>query len=183
MILLALMLQSVAPAASAPAPQPSASAADTLKPIDAGVAIETFRAVCWEHFRDPEAFHAALVDAAVPLAAAPRADPAQPAEVYRSDEMVMNYVASDSLPVNVPSRQCRLRVQLAGAADQLALAARIGGVLKVGSGRTRTNPSGAETSWDVAAPDGRIVRLILATRNAARGGTELRLSALLLAPR
>jgi hypothetical protein len=183
MILLAVMLQAAAPTTPVPAPRPPAAAADTLKPSDIGTAIETFRAVCWEHFRDPEAFHAALVAASVPLAAAERADPAQAAEVYRSDEMVLNYVASDSLPANVPSRQCRLRVQLAGAADQLALAGRIGGVLKLPNGRTRTDPAGAETSWDVAAPDGRIVRLIVATRNAPRGGTELRLSALLLAPR
>jgi hypothetical protein len=183
MILLVLMLQAAMPAAATP-PLPSpAAAAETLKPIDAGIAIETFRAVCWQHFRDPEAFHAALVEASVPLAAVPRTDPAQAAEVYRSDEMVLNYVASDSLPANVPARQCRLRVQLAGAADQLALAARTGGVLKLPSGRTRTDPAGAETSWDVATPDGRIARLIVATRNAPRGGTELRLSALLLAPR
>jgi len=182
MILISLMLQAAAaPAVPPPSPPP---VAETLKPIDAGVAIETFRKLCWESFRDPEAFHVAIVDAPVPLAAAPRADDAAPtAEVYRSDEMVLNYVASDALPATVPSRQCRLRVLLSGAADQLALAARIGGLLKLPNGRTRTDPAGADTSWDVAAPDGRIVRLIVATRNARRGGTELRLSALLLAPR
>jgi hypothetical protein len=181
MILIALMLQAIA----APAvPAPAAPPADTLKPIDTGIAIDTFRKVCWESFRDPDAFHAAIVAVPVPLAAAPRADDsASAAEVYRSDEMVLNYVASDALPATVPSRQCRLRVLLAGAADQLALAARVGGLLKLPNGRTRTDPAGADTSWDVAAPDGRIVRLIVATRNARRGGTELRLSALLLAPR
>jgi len=181
MFLIALMLQAVAAPTAPPA---SAPAVDNLKPIDAAVAIDTFRKVCWESFRDPDAFHAAIVAAPVPLAAAPHADnAATPAEVFRSDEMVLNYVASDALPATVPSRQCRLRVMLAGAADQLALAARIGGLLKLPTGRTRTDPAGADTNWDVAAPDGRIVRLIVATRNARRGGTELRLSALLLAPR
>jgi hypothetical protein len=35
----------------------------------------------------------------------------------------------------------------------------------------------------VPQPDGRIVRLIAATRNGVGGGSELRLAALLLSPR
>lgn len=175
MILIPLLLQAAQPA---PPPKPPA---ETLRTIDSAAAIDAFKALCWSPFRDPEAFHAAL--AAGPLPLVPQAaDSAQPGEVFRSDEAVLTYVASDALPANVPSRQCRLRVRIAGTVDQLALAARIGTALAIPTGRTRTDPSGAETSWDVAAPDGRTVRLIAATRNRT-GSTELRLSALLLAAR
>ncbi|MDB5689576.1 MAG: hypothetical protein JWL91_1452, partial [Sphingomonas bacterium] len=95
----------------------------------------------------------------------------------------LTYLASDTLAAGVPSRQCRLRVRLRGTADQLALAARVGTALVLPNGRTRSNPLGSETIWDVAQPDGRIVRLIAATRNGPAGGSEFRLTALLLAPR
>jgi hypothetical protein len=185
MILLPLLLQVAAPMAPAAATaSATSSSVDKLKPIDQARAIETFRTLCWQVFRGAEAFHAAVAGAAKPLAEVPPvADAGQAAEVYRSDEALLSYLASDMLAANVPSRQCRLRVRLAGAADQLAIAARIGDALKLPSGKTSTDPTGSETTWDVAQPDGRIVRLIAATRNAARGGSEFRLTALLLAPR
>lgn len=163
------------------APQPAA--APVLKPIDSATAIETFKLLCWMGLRDPAAFHAAVVQAPIPLMALPKKDPAQPSELYRADEAALTYVASDTLPPNIPPRQCILRVRLVGAADQLTLAARIGTALGLPSGRTRTSPAQSMTSWDVAGDDGRTTRIQAITRNASGGGTELRLSALLLAAR
>lgn len=180
MILLAMLLQAAQPPAS---PPPARPPADILKPIDLTLAIDSFRALCWTTFRDPAAFRAAVVNGPLPLAAVRGDAPGQGAEVYRSDEAVLTYVASDTLPVNVPARQCRLKVRVASSVDQLALAARIGTALAIPSGRTKTDPAGAETSWDVAAPDGRVVRLLAVTRNGPGSGTEVRLSALLLAAR
>jgi len=173
MLLLALLLQSATP--------PTA-AAEALRPTDQALAIDTFRVLCWTNLREPEAFHDALPTAPLPLTPAPAADGAA-AEVYRAPQAILTYLASDALAAGVPPRQCRLRVRLGGTVDQLALAARIGEALALPSGRTRTDPTGSTTTWDVAQPDGRIVRLIAATRNAVSGDSELRLSALLLAPR
>lgn len=159
-------------------------AAETLRPIDQALAVETFRTLCWAGFRDPDSFHAGIAAAPVPLAQVAGEGSAAPAaEVFRAPQAVLTYLASDTLAAGVPSRQCRLRVRLRGTADQLALAARVGTALVLPNGRTRSDPSGSETIWDVAQPDGRIVRLIAATRNGPAGGSEFRLTALLLAPR
>ena len=190
MILLAFLLQAAVP----PVPQRQAAAvalaapsplADTIKPIDSAVAIDLFKSGCWASFRDAAAFHAAVVAAPVPLTPVPRSagDTSQPNELFRSDEAVLTYVASDTLPASIPSRQCSLRVRLAGMSDQLALAARIGTALGLPNGKTRTGPTLAITSWDVAGTDNRTTRLLAISRNGRSGGTELRLSALLLAAR
>lgn len=181
---LALVLQAavsgIAPAVTAkPAPT------ETTRPIDPAAAVGLFKAVCWDSFRDPAAFHAAVAASPVVLTAVPPAapDPAQPGELFRSDEAVVSYVASDSLPASIPSRQCSLRVRLSGGSDQLALAARIGAALALPNGRTRTGPSLSITTWDVVGVDMRTTRLLAVSRNGRAGGTELRLSALLLAAR
>jgi hypothetical protein len=181
MIVLPLILQAVAASTPAPAGAP----AETLKSIEPALAIETFRTACWASFRDPAAFHSGVASAPVPLVPVARADgaPAPAGEVYHAPQAVLTYLASDTLAAGVPSRQCRLRFRLSGTADQLALAARLADALSLPTGRTRTDPAGSETSWDVPQPDGRIVRLIAATRNGVGGGSELRLAALLLSPR
>ena len=188
-LLLAFFLQAaVAPMAIRPSAAPAATRvlADTTKPIDPATAVGLFKSLCWDSFRDPATFHAALGASPVTLAPAPppaTADPTQPGELFRSDEAVLSYVASDSLPASIPSRQCSLRVRLAGGADQLALAARIGAALAIPSGRTRTGPTLSITTWDVTGADQRTTRLLAVSHNGRAGGTELRLWALLLAAR
>jgi hypothetical protein len=185
MILAALLLAMQAPAASAPAAaKPAPSPVEKLKVIDSVAALDLFKAVCWDAFRNPDAFHAAVTLAPVPLALQPKAEgPAQPGETYKADEALLTYLASDTLPANIPSRQCSLRVRLAGAANQLALAARVSQALALPSGRTRTRADQSQTEWDVPGPDARVARLFAVTRAAPGGTTELRLSALLLAPK
>jgi len=188
MMLLALLLQAATPATpAAPAPPaaPRPSMADTIKPIDAALAIDTFKTTCWAALRFPEALRAAVIQAPIALTPVPRDQGGPEAgDLYRSDEALLTYVASDALPANIPSRQCTLHVRLAGTVDQLSLAGRIATALDLPSGRTSTSTAVSRTSWDMAAPDGRTTRLLAITRNAATGGgTELRLSALLLAAR
>lgn len=187
MILTALILaMQAAPAPSAAAPaaaaKPAPSPVEKLKVIDSVAALDLFKAVCWDAFRNPDAFHAAVTLAPVPLALQPKPEGSdQPGESYKADEALLTYLASDILPRDIPSRQCNLRVRLAGAADQLALAARIQQALALPSGRTRTRASQSQTEWDVPGPDARVARLFAITRAAPGGTTELRLSALLLA--
>lgn len=181
-LLAALFLQATQPAKPAPKPAPKPAATEpALKAIDTTLAIETFKQVCWGAFRDPVDFHAAILDAPVPLVQQPKRDASRPGEFYKADEAALTYVASDTLPPNIPSRQCILRVRLAAAPDQLTLAARIGEALAIPNGRTRTSAAQSSTEWTIAGADGRSSRLIAATRPAAGGGTELRLTALLLA--
>lgn len=181
---LALALQAAVPGI-APAVTAKPAPAETTRPIDPAAAVGLFKSVCWNSFRDPAAFHAAVGTSPIALTAVPQAaaDPAQPGELFRSDEAVLSYVASDSLPASIPSRQCSLRVRLAGGSDQLALAARIGTALAIPNGRTRTGPSLSITTWDVVGADMRTTRLIAISRNGPSGGTELRMSALLLTAR
>ena len=185
-MLLALFLQAAAPAPANALPPPAApatAAADVTKAIDPAAAIGLFKSVCWDSFRDPATFHAAVAGSPIVLTAVPQApaDPTQPSELFRSDEAVLRYIASDSLPTSIPSRQCRLQVRLTAVIDQLALAARIGAALAIPTGRTRTGPTLSMTTWDVTGTDARTTRLLAISRNGRGGGTELRLSALLLA--
>ncbi|AGH49915.1 hypothetical protein G432_10960 [Sphingomonas sp. MM-1] len=176
-----LLLAAQATASPSPAkPAPAPSPVEKLKTIDSAMAIETFKATCWAGFRDPEIFHAAIAMAPVPLALQPRG-PGQPGESYKADEALLTYLADDRLPANIPARQCTLRVRLSGAADQLALAARIQQALALGPGRTRTSPASSQTEWNVAGAGARTTRLFASTRAAPGGTTELRLAALLLA--
>jgi|GEM_PF-6884392 len=183
MILAAFLLaMQAAPAAAPAAAKAPPSPVEKLKVIDSVAALDLFKAVCWDAFRNPDAFHAAITLAPVPLALQPKAEGStRPGESYRSNEALLTYLASDGLPANIPSRQCHLRVRLAGAADQLALAARIQQALALPSGRTRTRAEQSQTEWDVPGDDARITRLFAITRAAPGGTTELRLSALLLA--
>ncbi len=184
--LLALFLQAAAPSAPVkPVTVPSQPrpAVETTRPIDPAAAIALFKSLCWDSFRDPALFHAAVSASPTPLtpAAPAPAGAAQPGELFHSDEAVLSYVAADNLPPSIPPRQCSLRMRLAGAGDQLALAARIGAALAIPSGRTRTGPTLSITTWDVVGADLRTTRLLAVSRNGRAGGTELRLSALLLA--
>lgn len=183
MILAAFLLaMQAAPAAVPAAGRPVPSPVEKLKVIDSVAALDLFKAVCWDAFRDPDAFRAAVTLAPVPLALQPKPEGSvQPGESYKSDEALLTYLASDNLPASIPSRQCHLRVRLAGAADQLALAARIQQAFSLPSGRTRTRADQSQTEWDVPGADARVARLFAITRAAAGGTTELRLSALLLA--
>ncbi|SNS57360.1 hypothetical protein SAMN06295912_10991 [Sphingomonas laterariae] len=182
--LLFLALQ--APASSASAAKPAAAKAiapvEKLKVIDSALALDTFKLTCWEALRDPTALQAAVMMAPIPLAAQSKAgSPSKSAESYRSDQAILTYAASDNLPANIPARQCTLIVRLAGAADQLALAARIQQALALPAGRTRTSAAQSQTEWNVAGADARVTRLFATTRAAPGGTTELRLAALLLA--
>lgn len=183
MILAALLLAMQAAPAAAPAvaAKPVPSPVEKLKIIDSAAALDLFKAVCWDAFRSPDAFHAAIMLAPVPLALQPRTAGAAPGESYKADEALLTYLASDTLPPTIPSRQCTLRVRLAGAADQLALAARVQKALALPAGRTRTRADQSQTEWDVTGPDARVARLFATTRAAPGGTTELRLAALLLA--
>lgn len=187
MILLALLLQ----AATTPTPAPAARTdqsdagrymlAEALKPIEPSVALDTFKAVCWTPLRDPAAFHEAAGHAPIALVPAPRGESAgQEGELYRSDEALLTYMASDSLPASIPSRQCSLRVRLAAGMDQLSLAARLATALGLSTGRTRAGAALSMTQWNVAGADGRTTRLFAVTANSPRGGTNVRLSVLLL---
>ncbi|WP_380873230.1 hypothetical protein ACFB49_40170 [Sphingomonas sp. DBB INV C78] len=176
---LLLMLQAAASPPPAKPATPPPSSVEKLKTIDTALALETFKATCWEAFRDPEVFHAAIAMAPIPLALQPKS--AQPGESYKADEALLTYVASDNLPLNIPSRQCTLRVRLNGTADQLALAARVQQALALPAGRTRTSAAQSQTEWNVAGTDRRVTRLFATTRAAPGGTTELRLAALLLA--
>ncbi|SFS03354.1 hypothetical protein SAMN05192580_2788 [Sphingomonas jatrophae] len=184
-MLLAALLQAAAPAAAPPAPvtpAPVEAAAPKLRPSDAATAVDTFKLSCWAHFREPDDLRAAIPTLSLPLAEQPKAR-SGPTTVWRTDEAVLTYVAGDDLPAGVPSRQCTLRTKLAGAADQLTLAARVAQALSLAGGRTRTGRGAAQTIWDVRQPDGRTARLIATTTNASGGQTDLRLQALLLAQR
>lgn len=178
MILLALLLQAATPAAPVATPP----AAAKLRTIDAATAVETFKTICWEAFRDPAYFQVAVTGGTIPFQQVPRA-PGRPGDSYRAPEALLTYVASDAVPTGVPTHQCILQVSLAGAADQLVLARRVATALALGSGTTRTTATGSRTQWDVPAPDGRTSRLFVATRNAANGRTDLILTALLLRAR
>jgi len=166
------------PPATAPA---QTQAAPSLKPVRSTLAFDTFKAVCWAAFRDPALFDVAVAGSPMPLTRGPAGGAG--GDSYTSDRAILTYVASDTLPANVPSRQCRLRVALGGSADQLTLAAGLATALALPPGSTRSGPAHSRTTWDVPEPDGRITRVILATQAASGGQTGLTLSALLLSPR
>lgn len=169
------------PAATKPAAAPAAPRAPALRPIDSATALDAFTGGCWTYLDDPDGLRAALAGGTLPLVQQPRPE-GNPSEQWRSNQAILTYTASDSLPAGVPTRQCVLTVRLSGAVDQLALAARIAAALQLTGGRTRTSGGLSQTVWD--APRGpRIQRLIAATRAAPGGQSDLRLTALLLAPR
>ncbi|ARS28409.1 hypothetical protein [Sphingomonas sp. KC8] len=181
MLAATLLLLAAQPAAlPAPAkPAPVVSPVEKLKAIDSQLALDTFKATCWDALRDPQAFRAAVMMAPIALVLQPKT--AGAGESYKAPEALLTYVASDNLPLNIPSRQCTLYARLSGAADQLALAARIQQALALPVGRTRTDPAKSQTEWTITGADARMTRLFASTRAAPGGGTELRLAALLLA--
>jgi len=168
---LALLLQSAAPA---PAPAP---AREAFRTVDAAKAVDTLKATCWAQLRNEEALEAAIT--MLPIAFQPQPQRGHTRN-WRAPEGTISYAAE--LPAGVPSPQCIVRLSMAGTIDQLAFAARIGAALQLPNGRTRAGVGGSETRWDVAQPDGHVVRLIVTASPAPppASATNIRFTTLLL---
>jgi hypothetical protein len=141
-------------------------------PIDPVEAIALFRSLCLPNLTDDGAFAVAVAASEVPFTAIPRRD-AGAGQTWRSDRALLSYgQARDG------SRRCALLGRTARNVDQLGLSAKLAEALALKTGRTRMGKGQAVTEWSAAGPDGKLVQISAATRNAATGGgTDIRLSA------
>ncbi|WP_076068931.1 hypothetical protein [Sphingomonas montana] len=183
MIGLALLLtaQAVAPSAEMLAARPpvvttlpgAAAGQPQRVAVDPAAAVALFKTLCLPNLTDPTAFSAAVAASDLSFAAIPRRD-AGVGQAWRADRALVTYgQARDG------AMRCTVLGRATGSVDQLGFSARVAEALALKTGRTRSGKGQAVTDWSAAGPDGRAVRISAGTRNAADGGTDMRLSAAL----
>ncbi|MFD1949441.1 hypothetical protein ACFSGX_01505 [Sphingomonas arantia] len=158
------------PVVSAPASTP---VAPVRVAIDPGAAVTLFKTLCLPNLTDADAFAAAVAASDLKFASVPRRDTG-PGQTWRADRALVTYgQARDG------AMRCTVLGRAAASVDHLNLSARVAEALVLKTGRTRSGKGQPVTDWSAAGPDGRAVRISAGTRNAADGGTDIRLSAAL----